>query len=72
MKKSEFGLAFMVLGAMMWMQSFTYAFRDIDYTAPVTVELIGLFLSHDLLLSFVISIMCAVMGIMLIKYDFSD
>jgi len=71
MRINKLGLAFVMISALMWMQSFTYAFRYIDYTKTITHEIVKLFLSQESILSFLCAIMCAVMGMMLIKTDFN-
>lgn len=70
MDRKDVGLIFVFLGAAMWLQSFTYVALNTAFLNGSSGEsIIGSFLNSGRTGSFLIAIMCAALGIMLIKFD---
>ncbi len=70
MNRKKFGLIFVFLGAAMWLQSFTYVAMNTAFLNGNTgAGIIESFLNSGKTGSLIVSLMCAALGIMLIKFD---
>lgn len=70
MDRKDIGLIFVFLGAAMWLQSFTYfALNTAFLNESSTESIIESFLNSGRTGSLLVALMCAALGLMLIKFD---
>ena len=70
MDRKDTGLIFMFMGAIMWLQSFTSAVMNTAFLNAHSAEgIIESLLNSGRTGSLIIAVMCAALGLMLIKFD---
>ncbi len=70
MDKKDLGLLFVFLGAAMWVQAFTYAALNTAFVySSTSLSCFKSFLGYGNAGSFICAVLCAVFGILLIKFD---